>query len=225
MVIIWRSGYDFCMGGSLVRFCAPLLGVLLCSALARAQNPLVNPSASKTSQPGAMTVQQKWNNFVDETVSPITLGAALFNSAEGHVTNADPKYGSNLPAFGDRVGASIGDIVTQNFFADFMLASALHEDPRYFRRGEQYKFWWRVEYAVSRSVVTRNDSGSSGFNWSNVLGTCMSAAVSNAYYPPASRNANATFAQIGVDILGTGLAKLAPEFWPDFQRKVFGHHH
>lgn len=196
----------------------------MCTALASAQDPLVDPTTGETQQPSPLNVRQKWNNFVSETLSPITLGGGLFNGAEAHVTNTDPKYGTNLPAFGGQVGASIGDIVTQNFFADFMLASAFHEDPIYFRRGEKHRFWWRVEYAISRSVVTEKDDGSSGFNWSNVLGTCMSAAVSNTYYPPASRNANATFAHIGMGVLGTGLVKLAPEFWPDFERKVFGHH-
>lgn len=171
-----------------------------------------------------MSVQDKWNNFVSETLSPITIGAGLFNGAEAHLTNTDPKYGTDLPAFGAQVGASMGDIVTQNFIADFALASAFHEDPRYFRRGEQYRFLPRFWYAVSRSVLTQSDDGESTFNWSNVIGTSMSAGLSNAYYPPASRNAPATFEHIGVGILGTGLVKLAPEFWPDFRRKFFHHH-
>jgi hypothetical protein len=171
-----------------------------------------------------MDVHQKWNNFVSETVSPLTIGASLFNGAEAHVTDTDPKYGSNLPAFGAQVAASMGDIVTQNFFADFLLASAFHEDPRYFRRGEGYSMRSRIGYAISRSVLTRTDDGRTEFNWSNVLGTSLSGVLSNAYYPPASRNASATFQRIGEGILGTGLVKLAPEFWPDFRGKVFAKH-
>ena len=37
--------------------------------------------------------------------------------------------------FPETRGASLGDIISQNFFADFLLASAFHEDTRYVRRG------------------------------------------------------------------------------------------
>lgn len=172
-----------------------------------------------------MSVEEKWNNFIGETISPITIGGGIFNGGEAHLTETDPKYGNNLPAFGEQVAASLADIATQNLFADFMLASALHEDPRYFRRGEQWRLWSRVGYAISRCVVVRTDSGGITFNWSNVLGTSMSAALSNAYYPPASRGAVPTFEHIGAAVLGTGLVNLAPEFWPDFRRKFFSRHH
>ena len=202
-----------------------LLGMLLGPAIVHAQDWLANPLTSQNPEPGRMNIQDKWNNFVSETLSPLTLGAGVFNGAEAHVTNTDPKYGRDLPAFGEQVGASIGDIVSQNFFADFMLASAFHEDPRYFRRGEQWPFWSRVRYAIGHAVITRTDSGGNTFNWSNVIGNSMSASLSNAYYPPESRNPAATFSHIGVGILGTGLVDLAPEFWPDFRRKVFGRRH
>ena len=185
----------------------------MCATVLFAQ---VNPSMTP------MDVHGKWGNFVDETLSPLTIGAGLFNGAEAHVTNTDPKYGTDLPAFGAQVGASMGDIVTQNFFADFLLASAFHEDPRYFRRGEGFSMRSRIVYAISRSVVTRTDAGPSRFNWSNVLGNALSGSLSNAYYPGSARTAGDTFQRIGVGILGTGLVRLAPEFWPDFRRKVFG---
>ena len=169
-----------------------------------------------------MDTHAKWDNFVGETLSPLTIGAGLFNGAEAHVTNTDPKYGTDLPAFGGQVGASMGDIVTQNFIADFLLASEFHEDPRYFRRGEGFRMRSRITYAISRSVVTRTDDGRSEFNWSNVLGTALSASLSNAYYPASARTASDTLQRIGVGILGTGLVRLAPEFWPDFRNKIFG---
>ena len=76
--------------------------------------------------------------------------------------------------------------------------------------------WPRVFYAISRSVVTRKDAGQATFNWSNVAGTAMSAALSNAYYPPASRTASAAAVNWGTNVAGSGLAHLLPEFWPDF---------
>ncbi|HTU48151.1 MAG TPA: metallophosphoesterase [Bryobacteraceae bacterium] len=172
-----------------------------------------------------LTVDQKWQNFASETASPLTLGAGVFNGGASYLTNTDPKYGRNRGGFGEDVAASIADIASQNFFADFLLASAFHEDPRYSRRGPGPSLVDRAEYAISRSVLIRTDTGGTSFNWSNVLGTGMSAALSNAYYPPASRGASSTFTHIGLSIMGTGLAKLAPEFWPDFWQKFAAKHH
>ena len=45
----------------------------------------------------------------------------------------------------------------------------------------------------------------------------MSAGLSNAYYPPASRTRSVTFANWGTSVTGSGFANLFPEFWPDFR--------
>lgn len=184
------------------------------------KNSATNRSSGQIEQPSPMTVYQKWQNFVSETVSPLTLGAGIFNGGTSYLTDTDPKYGRNSTGFAETVGASFADIATQNLFADFMLASAFHEDPRYFRLGPGHSIVDRTTYAIGSTLVTRTDTGGTSFNWSNALGTGMSAALSNAYYPPASRGANSTFVHIGFSIMGTGLAKLAPEFWPDIREKL-----
>ncbi len=172
-----------------------------------------------------LSVNDKWHNFVNETVNPLVLGAGFFNAGISHLTNSAPKYGTDSGAFAARFGASMADIASQNFFGDFLFASAFHENPRYVRRGPRYGFWSRLGYAISRAVVIRSDTGANTFNWSNVLGTGVSAGLSNAYYPPASRNARATLWHFGNGVLGAGLGNLAPEFWPDFRDKFFRRHH
>jgi hypothetical protein len=82
----------------------------------------------------------------------------------------------------------------------------------------------RFAYAVSRAVVIRTDAGGRSFNWSNVLGTAMSAGLSNAYYPPPSRTGGAMMIHFATSVAGAGFANLAPEFWPDFKKKVFKRH-
>ncbi len=171
-----------------------------------------------------LTTGEKWQNFVDETVSPITLGGGVFNAGFSHLTNSDPRYGRDSGAFAERFGASVADIVSQNFFGDFLLASAFHEDPRYMRKGPPSGVWSRAVYAVSRAVIIRSDAGGNTFNWSNVLGTAMSAGLSNAYYPSPSRTSGAMILRFVTSVAGAGFANLAPEFWPDFKRKVLKLH-
>lgn len=175
-------------------------------------------TASRLSAP---TVAEKWSLFETETFAPFTLGAGAFDAAVSQAAHSTPLYGRALwPAYPERFGAAMGDIVTQNFFGDFLLASALHEDTRYIRRGPEHRLLPRFWYAISRSVVTRTDAGQATFNWSNVAGTAMSAALSNAYYPPASRTAGAAAVNWGTNVAGAGLANLLPEFWPDFHEWI-----
>ena len=114
----------------------------------------------------------------------------------------------------------MADIATQNFFGDFVIASALHEDPRYFRMGSGHPFWTRVGYAISRAAVIRKDSGGNAFNFDNFGGSALSSAFSNLYYPPANRNVRVMFMHWSIDVADNGFVNLAPEFWPDFRDKV-----
>lgn len=166
------------------------------------------------------SIAEKWYLFDTETDTPFTLGAGAFNAAVSQVTHSTPLYGRHpWPAsFPERFGASVGDIVSQNFFGDFLLASALHEDTRYRRLGSSHRLWTRVGYAITRSIVTRSDSGDVEFNWADVAGTGMSAGLSDAYYPPGRRTVRASTTNWGASIAGSGLVNLMPEFWPDISR-------
>jgi hypothetical protein len=177
--------------------------------------PLPPPSAS-----------EKWNFFLSETFTPFTLVAAVPDAIASQLTRSAPLYGKHFwrrEAFLKRFGATLGDDTSQNFFSDFVLASALHEDTRYIREGPSHRFWQRMEYAISRAVVTRTDAGSGIFNWANVGGCAMSAALSNAYYPSNSRTAPVAAVNWGTNVAGTGLTNLMPEFGPDVGRWMKRH--
>lgn len=189
---------------------------LVLRALAQDAPPSVAPASSLA----APSLDEKWDYFIAETAAPFTLGAGAMNAAVSQVTRSAPLYGRHWKAYPKRFGASVGDIVSQNFFGDFLLASAFHEDTRYVREGPSHRLWLRVGYAVSRAVVTRKDSGEPTFNWANVLGTAMSAGLSNAYYPPVSRTPRETLTNWSTSVAGSGMANLMPEFWPDFRQWI-----
>jgi hypothetical protein len=174
--------------------------------------------------PTIRTTQAKWHNFWKETVGPMTWGGGAFDALFSQVTDTDPKYGVNRVALGKRFGASLADIASQNFFGDFVVASAFHEDPRYHRMGEGHSLWRRFGYAISRTAVIRRDNGTGNtFNFDSVLGSAASSAFSNIYYPAPSRTRGAFLSHFAIDVADDGFVNLAPEFWPDFKRKVFGH--
>ena len=189
---------------------------------AQAQNALApDPAALNTAVLLPPSVSEQWKVFASETVTPLTLVAAGLDATVSQLTRSAPLYGKHFwrsGAFPKRLGATVGDETSLNFFSDFLLASAFHEDTRYVRQGPSRKMWPRIGYAISRAVITRTNSGAATFNWSNVVGSAMSAGLSNAYYPPGSRTAAVGAVNWGTNIAGAGLTKLVPEFGSDIGR-------
>ena len=168
-----------------------------------------------------LTVKQKFGLFAKETFDPFTVAASAAGAALSQIDNDDPKYGHGAGPYAQRFGAAVADVTTQNFFSDAVLASLLHEDPRYFRRGPEFGVWSRVGYALSRVVVTRTDAGKERFNYSGILGMSMGIGLSNAYYPDSSVNGEEVGARFGTSLIASALGNLLPEFWPDVHEKFF----
>jgi hypothetical protein len=172
-----------------------------------------------------LTVKQKFALFARETSDPFTIVSAAAGAALSQADNDDPKYGQGSGPYAQRFGAAVADITTQNFFSDAVLASLLHEDPRYFRRGREFPFWNRLGYSMSRVVVTRTDSGQRSFNYAGVGGMAMGIALSNAYYPNRSVSGHEVAARFGTSLVAAALSNILPEFWPDIREKVFRRKH
>ena len=173
------------------------------------------------SQPA--TIHEKWHLFTQDTFNPLTPVAGAFNASVSQATNSDPRHGVGGAAYAQRFGASTADIVTQNLFEDFVFASTFREDTRYIRKGREAGLWPRAGHAIASAFVVRRDAGGTTFNWANAAGTAASTALSNAYYPPASRTGGAMAIHFGTSFVGAGLGNLAPEFWPDV-RHWLGRH-
>jgi hypothetical protein len=168
-----------------------------------------------------LTAKQKFELFAKETLDPFTFGSSAAGAALSQIDNDNPKYGHGAGPYAERFGAAIADVTTQNFFSDAVLASLLHEDPRYFRRGPEFGVWSRVGYALSRVVVTRTDRGTNRFNFSGMFGMGLGIGLSNAYYPDSSVNGEEVATRFGTSLLASALSNILPEFWPDVHEKFF----
>lgn len=168
----------------------------------------------------ALTVKQKFELFAKETIDPFTVGAAVAGAALSQADNDDPHYGQGTGPYAERFGAAVADITTQNFFSDAVMASLLHEDPRYFRLGPEFGFWHRLGYSLSRVLITRTDAGNNSFNYSGILGMSMGIALSNAYYPASSVNGSEVGTRFGTSLVASALSNILPEFWPDIRQKL-----
>lgn len=168
-----------------------------------------------------MTPGEKFHLAWKEVIDPFNLASAVAAAGMSQADNETPRYGRGGAAYGERVGAAIGDFATQNFFAAGVFACLLHQDPRYFRKGPSSGIVARALYSVSRIVVTRQDSGRASFNASNIFGMAAGIGASNLYYPSASRTGTVMLARVGTSLTGDVLGNLMSEFWPDVQHKFF----
>jgi hypothetical protein len=167
-----------------------------------------------------LTVRQKFNLFVRETVDPYTFVSAAAGAGMSQYGNGTPAYGDGMAAYGQRLGAAYADVATQSFFSDAVLASLLHEDPRYYRMGPGRSVARRIWYSMTRMVVTRTDAGTSCFNFAGVGGMALGIGLSNAYYPSQSVNGSVTGSRFVTSLTSASLGNLLPEFWPDIKQKL-----
>ena len=180
---------------------------------------------SSVVQPGekipALTDRNKLAFPLHEELNLVTTVIPdLYSGGYGVWRNTDPRYGTDSAGFGDRVGiAAVRQAVTREF-ADGLLPVLLHEDPRYYRRAYG-SYDSRGEYAIRRVFVTQADAGNKVFNFSDILGRGMSAALTQAYYPEDSKGAGVVFRTWGYSLVALGAGNLFEEFWPDVRHKFF----
>jgi hypothetical protein len=168
-----------------------------------------------------LTPKQKWTLALKETVDPFNVLNAALGAAFSQRGNQTPKYGEGGAAYAQRFGAAFADFGTQNFFSAGVLATVLHQDPRYYRKGPGTGVAKRVVYSVSRLVIARQDSGASAFNASGIFGMAMGIAASNLYYPAVSVRGSVMICRISSSLTGGIMGNLMSEFWPDLQKKFF----
>jgi hypothetical protein len=166
-----------------------------------------------------LTSGQKFKVVGRSLIDPSEFVLIGFVAGLGQASNSNPTYGQGAEGYGKRYATAYADNAIENFMASAVLPSLLHQDPRYYPLGHG-GFLKRTRHAISRVWITRSDSGQSQFNYSEVFGAGMAAAISTyGYHAAQERDAGTVVSvwgtQIGWDV-GTYMLK---EFWPDLRRK------
>jgi len=141
--------------------------------------------------------------------------------AEG--TDAHPQLGKGVAGFGRYYWRGQVDKTTGNYLVLFALPTLLHEDERYFAKGEG-GVWKRLGYATSRVLITPDYHGRNTFNASEILGRGMAQGISTAYYPEEDRTAGKVMTRFAYAVLRDALTNAFHEFWPDIARHVLHRH-
>ena len=178
---------------------------------------LVFPNLATSTAP--LSPEQKFKLSVNNSVSLSAFVAANLSAGVNQVHDAPAAYGEGIGGYGKRLGAAMARRASSQLLGTFLLASALHEDPRFFVRND-LDFGGSVKYAIRRVFVTRTDSGDPEFNWSGLLGMAGAEGLANVYYPDSYRTAANTFSRFGFDLMGNAAGNLLRQYWPRINRRL-----
>jgi hypothetical protein len=168
---------------------------------------------------GRLTSWQKFQLASNNSVSLSTLGVVIISSAWGQALDHPSGYGEGGEAFGKRFGANLARSTSDNIFGTFLIASAFHEDPRFYVR-HNLSFSQTLKYGAVRVFVTRSDAGDRTVNLASLLGPLASEALANTYFPDADRTFERTMTRYGSDIAWKFAGNVARQYWPVINKKL-----
>ncbi len=158
--------------------------------------------------PEPLTARMKFHLAYKGLTHPTFFGfEALWAGVEQAAGMTDYRQGAR--GYGERFGANLASGASEGLFANAILPSLLHQDPRYFYRGSGTKRS-RAWHAVLAPFVCQGDNGKSQPNYSQWGGSLISAALSNTYYPDSQRGPGLVFTNFGTSMglhVALGLAQ------------------
>jgi hypothetical protein len=158
-----------------------------------------------------LTFGQKFRFAVRGTFDPVSMLGVGFGAGLEQATNAFPGYGQGAEGYAKRFAAKFADGRSSDFLTHAAFPALLHQDPRYYYQGSG-SVKSRLAHAVGSAFFTRTDTGLTAPNYSYFLGDFSSAALSNLYYPRASRGAGLVFTNAAVGLAGRIGGNILREF-------------
>lgn len=132
--------------------------------------------------------------------------------AEGEDTHKS--FGKGVPGFWSYYWRGFLDKTDGNYWVIFALPTVLHEDERYFAKGEG-PLWKRAAYSSTRVFITPNYHGKNTINASELMGRAIAQGIGTTYYPSSDTSAGALAQKWGYAIARDALTNTFREFWPD----------
>ena len=160
------------------------------------------------------------SNSFDYSAFVFTAATSLL--AKG--TDAHPQLGKGLDGYWAYTWRGFIDKTDGNYFVDWIMPTMLHQDERYYAKG-QGPIMKRAVYAATRIVITPNYHGKNGFNTSEILGRGISQAISLSYYPSQTQTASGFESKFAYALGRDALTNVFREFWPDIDAHVIHRHH
>jgi hypothetical protein len=160
--------------------------------------------------PAPLTAKAKFHLALRNSTDAVTIVGVLAYAGINQAGN-NPDYRQGWNGYGERVGASAADGLSDLMMGGAILPSLLHQDPRYHYKGTGTTTE-RLLYALRGPLVCWGDNGKLQPNYSSIGGDLSSAALSNIYYPPSNRGAGLVFENFGIMTSERMLSTVLQEF-------------
>ena len=158
-----------------------------------------------------LSAKQKFQLAWKSSVDPITfLGVGALAGVE-QATDDFKGYGQGAQGYAKRFGAGYGDVFIGTFLDSAILPSLFRQDPRYFYQGTGTTRS-RLLHALSNAVIRKGDKGRWQPNYSAIIGSFATSAISYTYYPAADRGGGLLVQNALISIAGGGVAGVFQEF-------------
>ena len=164
--------------------------------------------------------------FIIATKNSIDYSSFIFVGATSllaEATNAHSQLGKGVGGYWAYYWRGFLDKADGNYMVIYAFPTVLHEDGRYFAKGEGNVFK-RAIYASSRVIITRKYDGDPTFNASEILGRGTAQAISLSYYPSKTRTLGAFSEKYAYALGRDALTNTFREFWPDIATHVLHRH-
>jgi hypothetical protein len=168
---------------------------------------------------GPFGAWEKFKLAANNSASISTIGQALLAAGFSQAIDSVPGYGQGFDGYAKRFGANMARSASDNLFGTFLIASIMHEDPRFYvEKGLSPKE--SLKYAAKRLVYTRSDSGERVINFDGLLGPLASEGLANTYYPKSNRGVGSTFTRYASDQGWKFCGNVLRQYWPRINRKL-----
>jgi len=166
-----------------------------------------------------LSAGQKFELFVDNSVSVNAVTWSALGSAVGQADDSPTGFEQGWGAYGKRFGSDMARQSSSEFSGTFLLATALHEDPR-FNAEINPPFFHAVKYSLQQVFVMQNDDGHKTVAWSRLVGPAMAEGLANVYWPDRNRTVGDTLFRYGLDLASRAGGNMLREYWPVLLQKI-----
>ncbi len=170
----------------------------------------------QTAQP--LSARDKVNFGLEHAFNPVNIFVWTISSAFSQGIDSAPHFGQGWGPYAQRYGSTGARSVMQTLATDSVFAPIFHDDPRYYILGSDHTPLNRSIYAITRTVITRSDSGQNRINLPVLVGYAVTAGATNSFYPQADRTAKQTMETFGASLGGQAGFFLYKEFLDDALR-------
>ena len=169
-----------------------------------------------------VTGSQRLSWAVEKTIGPASMLGGIVSAGWGTLLNTPHEYGTHWEGFGDRYGMRLTGISASNAM-EASLGAIWHEDPRYWRKGEDAPFRQRIGQIFKYAFFALDENGEARPAYARYVAYAGNNFLSNTWRQPSEADSAHALERTATAFLGRIASNAWDEFWPDVKHKVFRH--